>query len=79
MDLNAKLGYTRVRNVRVDSGGFETPLGGSRSFSISPGASYQFTDKLRGSAAITFSRSRDDIRDNVQSRLRLDLRTTFVF
>lgn len=79
MDLNAKLGYTRLRNVRIDSGGFETPLGGSRSFSFSPGASYQFTEKLRGSLGITFSRTSDDIRDNVTSRLRLDLRTTFVF
>lgn len=79
MDLNAKLGYTRQRNVRIDSGGFETPLGGSRSFSISPGASYQFTEKLRGSLGLTFSRTSDDIRDNVTTRLRLDLRTTFIF
>ncbi|MCB9513249.1 MAG: cell surface protein SprA [Candidatus Krumholzibacteriia bacterium] len=79
MDLNAKLGYTRIRNVRIDSGGFETPLGGSKSFTISPGASYQFTEKLRGSAGLTFSRTSDDIRNNVQTRVRLDLRTTFVF
>ncbi len=79
MDLNAKLGYTRVRNVRIDSGGFETPLGGSKAITFSPGASYQFTEKLRGSLAVTYSRSTDDIRDNVTTRLRLDLRTTFVF
>ena len=71
--------YTRIRNVRIDSGGFETPLGGSKSFTISPGASYQFTEKLRGSAGLTFSRTSDDIRNNVQTRVRLDLRTTFVF
>ena len=79
MDLSTKLGYTRIRNVRIDSGGFETPLGGSRTITFSPGASYQFSEKLRGSLALTYSRSSDDIRDNVTSRLRLDLRTTFVF
>ncbi len=79
MDLNANLGYKRLKQVRVESGGFEKALGGSSSINVSPGASYQFTDKLRGSMNITYSRTTKDLDDDVVSRLRLDLKTTFVF
>ena len=70
MDLNANLGFQRLKQVRIESGGFEKALGGSSTFKISPGASYQFTDKLRGSINITYSRLSKDLDDDVVSRLR---------
>ena len=79
MDLNAKVGLQRMRSVRIDAGGFETSLGGSTRLSVAPGASYQFTDKLRGSANLTYSRTSQVLDSDIVSTLRLDLRTTFVF
>lgn len=79
MDLTANTGYQRLRSLRLDSAGFETLLAGSNIFKISPGASYQFSEKLRGSANITFTRTKRFPSKYVSSRLRLDLRTTFVF
>ena len=79
MDLTAKIGLQRLRSVRIAAQGIETPQGGSTRLSISPGASYQFTEKLRGSANITYSRTSQELDSDVVSSLRLDLRTTFVF
>ena len=79
LDLTGALAYTRTKNARVEPGGFEVPLGGASTLSVSPGARYQFTDKLSGSANLRYSRSSRDLTGEVVTTVGLSINATFIF
>jgi hypothetical protein len=79
MDLTAGFNYSRSKSARIEASGFEVPLSGSHSFSFSPGARYQFTDKLSGGATFRFSRTTNDKTQETVSAVGLSITTTFIF
>ena len=79
MDLNATLNYSRNKNVRVEGSGFEVPLGGSKTLSLSPGARYQFSDKLSGGLTLRYNRTSRDLTGEVLTSFGISLNTSFIF
>ncbi|MDP6797310.1 MAG: cell surface protein SprA [Candidatus Krumholzibacteria bacterium] len=79
LDMRAALKYTRVSNVRVSSDDFTEPLGGSSTWSFSPGANYRFSDKLTGGATLNFSRSYWVLTGEKKTGLGLTLTSTLIF
>ncbi len=80
LDLTTNLNYTRTRNLVIEASGFERELGGgARTLIFSPGARYQFSDKLSGGATLRFSRSARDSSGEVLTSVGLSLNTSFIF
>ena len=79
MDLTGAVNFTRSSSVRVEGSGFEVPLGGSKNLSLSPGARYQFSDKISGGLTLRYNRSSKNLTGEVITTFGVSLNTSFIF
>jgi cell surface protein SprA len=79
LDLTTNVSYSRSKSLKVLEEGFEEPISGTRTLNLSPGATYQFSDKLTGGMTLRFGQTKTDLTGETRTSVGLTLRSTLIF